>query len=183
MRNDCCKKALVVGVIFLFIGVGVQPVFAKNTIKTTSETLEDCECQPISNHNLNRLEKLSILSKNNPEISEKFEELSNRITTLKEINEKLFTPPLIICGALLVIMFNVYAIGVYFGRKGITFENLGFDIIAIMFYAIGYKIIDMAEQMLAFIFDELGCEPWNSGANPLHEMLLWEDKKDEERLL
>jgi hypothetical protein len=48
MEGNMFKKSLVVGIIFLFIGVGVQPVFAKNTIKTTiSETLEDCECQPI----------------------------------------------------------------------------------------------------------------------------------------
>ena len=49
MEGNMLKKALVVGIIFLFIGVGVQPVFAKDTIKTTiSETLEDCRCQHIS---------------------------------------------------------------------------------------------------------------------------------------
>ena len=126
-RNIFWKKGLAVGIIVLFIGIGVQPVFAKDTIKTTSKTLEDCGCQTVNNHNLNslielsnRIERLlsrveiftnfiSILYKNNPEISEKCEEISSSITTLKEINKELkldssFTDHLIICIVLETIL-------------------------------------------------------------------------------
>jgi hypothetical protein len=170
MRDCLFRKALVVGIIFLFIGVGVQPAFAKNTIKTTiSETLEDCECQTVSNHNFDRLEKLSIriekllnrvkiftnivaiLSKNNPEISkEKFEELSNRITRLKDINEKLDEPPQIICSALLITSLTLKGIGFYFGIQALEFEEAGMLLIANMLKTIGASIV-----MSSFIFDEI----------------------------
>jgi hypothetical protein len=178
MEKNMFKKGLVVGIIFLFIGVSVQPAFAKNTIKTTiSETLEDCECQTVSNHNLDRLDKLSIrtnmllnrakiftnivgiLSKNNPEISkEKFEELSNRITILKEINEKQLWPGHPICTALLFITFSLYIAVGYYYDKAQHWEGLGFDGIADLFYAISDKIFDTCET-LAILWDELGCNP------------------------
>ena len=96
------KKALVVGIIVLFIGVGVQPAFANEVSITnkTSDVEEDCNCNPVSNLHLVRLERIlnrvesytniiSIFSNRNPVIQEKCEELSNEITTLKETNNEL----------------------------------------------------------------------------------------------
>ena len=145
MERNMFKKGLVVGIIFLFIGVGVQPAFAKNTIKTTiSETLEDCECQTVSNHNFDRLEK--------------FEEISNRITILKEINEKsnLYNPT--VCLALKLMVISEMGIGLFYHELSFAFELAGFEGIAEMFYQIGLKFYEMAGY-IAGIMDDLGCPP------------------------
>ena len=42
MRNDCCKKGLVVGIIVLFLGVGFQPALANEvSITKTSENTKE----------------------------------------------------------------------------------------------------------------------------------------------
>ena len=99
MRSSCIKNVLVVAVILLFVGVCVQPAFAINPNLSDSE--DDCDiCLKVSNLNLVRLENLSnkiykydnilsVLSKNYPEFTEKYQELSERITTFKEINKEL----------------------------------------------------------------------------------------------
>jgi hypothetical protein len=91
IKNKNIKKILVVGIIILFIGVGIQPAFANDiSITTTSNIKEDCGCQPISNLHLVRLERLlnrveiytnilSLLFKHNSEVKEKCELLSNKI--------------------------------------------------------------------------------------------------------
>ena len=175
MERNMLKKALVVGIIFLFIGVSVQPVFAKNTIKTTiSETLEDCECQPVSNHNFDRLEKLSIrtekllnrakifthivaiLSKNNPEISkDKFVELSNRITTLKEINEKQHPPA--ICLALDLMIASLFIIAYIYNVMFQKFYDMGFYGLAEMIRQMYNKLSLLLEDIDA-LWHELGCD-------------------------
>jgi hypothetical protein len=102
------KKVVVVGIIVLFIGVGVQPSFANEvSITAISNNEDDCNCEPISNLHLvireilsnkldrllNRLEVYTgiilILYRYNPDVTEKFEELSNEIITFKEINNAL----------------------------------------------------------------------------------------------
>ncbi len=101
-NNKIWKKGLVVGIIVLFIGVGIQPAFANEVSITnkTSEVEEDCNCNPVSNLHLIRLERMlnrvesytniiSIFSYRNPVIKEKFEELSNEITSLREMNNAL----------------------------------------------------------------------------------------------
>ena len=47
------KKLLVVGIIVLFIGVGVQPAFAIETESSVDniEKKEDCDCQGINGEN------------------------------------------------------------------------------------------------------------------------------------
>ena len=99
MRTYCLKNGLVVGVILLFIGIAIQPAIAVNPISTDNE--DDCDiCPKISNLHLvrlrsliNRVEtpdnKLSVISKFHPKLAEKYQELFNRITTLKEINKEL----------------------------------------------------------------------------------------------
>ena len=82
MQKSLFRKGLVLGIIALFIGVGIQPVFAVET-KTSimnKGSVEDCtNCQVDSNLYRVRLEKLldrlesyikilGILYKDNPEI-------------------------------------------------------------------------------------------------------------------
>ena len=89
-------KTLIVGVIVLFIGVGIQPAFAVTPNDSDSE--DDCNlCPKVSNLHLvrlknllNRLEKydniLSALSKHYPEFEERYQELSDRLTAFIEMD-------------------------------------------------------------------------------------------------
>jgi hypothetical protein len=110
-------KSLVVGVIVLFIGVGVQPAFAVTSI--TSDSDDECNlCPKLSKQHivrvkslLDRLEKydneLSVLSKLNPEIEEKYQEISNYINSDKPISIR----PLCIFLELQIYWFTEMGIG------------------------------------------------------------------------
>lgn len=108
MQIRIIKKSLVIGIIFIFIGVGIQPAFAIDISNNKqAESEEDCKCQVDDDYSLvriksllNRAERLissveiftkliPILSKDIPEVSEDFEELSEKITTFREKNEEL----------------------------------------------------------------------------------------------
>ena len=43
-QRDLLSKTLVVGVIVLFIGVGIQPVFADNPTPISEEVYENSDC-------------------------------------------------------------------------------------------------------------------------------------------
>jgi hypothetical protein len=118
------RKGLVAGIIFLFIAIGFQPAFAVEISNdATSDNIEDCGCDVVDDYDivrvksllnraersLNRVEIFSkiipILHKDNPELIEDCEELSEKITTFKEMNEELktystFQYPYIICNYL-----------------------------------------------------------------------------------
>ena len=83
------KEILILGIIFLFIGLGINPAFAVEISNdTTSEDIEDCDCEVTDNFDivrikslLNRAERsinrvetfaklIPILSKDNPEVFE-----------------------------------------------------------------------------------------------------------------
>jgi len=105
------RKRLVIAVIFLFIAVSFQPVFADDSKSLTNDTKneKDCGCKIVSDEQrirfeklLNRLEiqikKLSLSFKENPRFIEKYEKLSNKILTLDELNLELKSnSPIIIC--------------------------------------------------------------------------------------
>jgi hypothetical protein len=99
---------IIIGIIVLFIGVGIQPAFANEvSITAISNNKEDCNCKPVSNLHLvvlerlsNRLDRLldrlevytgviSILYRHKPDFTEKFNEFSNEIITLRESNNDL----------------------------------------------------------------------------------------------
>jgi len=96
------KKILAVGITILFIGVGIHPAFAVDT-KTSivnQQNEENCGCGVINKKDLikverllNRFEvysKLLLVSiKYNPQIAKLSKGLSNEITTLTEMCEKL----------------------------------------------------------------------------------------------
>ena len=96
------RKLLVFGIILLFLGVGFQPALANEiSTNTVSDVDEDCiECQPVSRVDLLKVRLLLIrlevftnviLSRfgNIPRVSEKNEEIYDKISTLKEINNEL----------------------------------------------------------------------------------------------
>ena len=149
-------KTLVVGVIVLFIGIGIQPAFA--VTPNTTDSKDDCKlCPKVSSLHLfrlkrllNRLEKydneLSVLSKLNPEIEEKYQEISNYINTDKPISIR----PL--CIILEILMDTFAVLGEYFVGQldsWIFGESLLYYIIpiiacfsiAIMFQLVGVGIL------------------------------------------
>ena len=112
---------MAVGIILLFIGVAVQPAFANEVSTTTSSDTEDeCDICPKASKShlvlikslINRVEKydnqLSVSSKLNLEIGEKYKELSDRISSIIEIDNGLNTNgdyP-IICNILFLLIYG-----------------------------------------------------------------------------
>ena len=97
MKGKMLSKTLVVGVIVLFIGVGIQPAFAVTPDKSESD--DDCNlfAKKISKPHLvllksllniidRQINKLSIISKQNPILEKKYPELFTKIAILKEIS-------------------------------------------------------------------------------------------------
>jgi hypothetical protein len=67
MKKDYAKKGLVIGIIFLFIGVGVYPAIAVKLNTSSTNTIDKVEnknisINDISNFNLNKLNLLMFLS-------------------------------------------------------------------------------------------------------------------------
>jgi hypothetical protein len=118
-------KFLIVGVIVIFIGVGVQPAVAVDVKNYISKNEKECDiCPKVSKSHivlvdslLNRMEKydtqLSELSKYYPEFEEKYKKLSDIISTLPDVeNEDLKSTDWefpIICGILSVILETIFS--------------------------------------------------------------------------
>ena len=180
MRNHCCKKALVVGIIVLFIGVGVYPAVSSVPIKTTnilqidelespviSDSEEDCNCKPVSNLHLVRIERLvnrivvynnllSLLSRHNPEVAEKYQEISDEITALRELTNELkpdtdWEDNPVICMILFIILFVLSNIGMRFLYLSEDFER--FPILSNFFYLI-YVIFQKMASPYWYLFLE-----------------------------
>ena len=138
------------------------------TSVVSANEVEDCNCKPtISDLQVVRIERLlnkvkiytnfiSLLSKNNPEIKEKCEELSNMIITLKEINKETLTPPQIICSALIFLFLTTYITSIYVYTVGMQFEEFNLNKIANMIYQISEKLLKIAHE-ISDIISELDC--------------------------
>ena len=100
-RNPVLYKILVVGVIVLFIGIGIQPAFAVDTKTTISNNQnEDCKsCDEVSESDLIKIDKLLnkvdvysklllMLSKYNSELREMSEELSNQLSNINKLYDE-----------------------------------------------------------------------------------------------
>ena len=99
--SNMVYKTLVIGVIVLFIGVGIQPAIAVD-IKTTisNNQNEDCKsCDEVSESDLIKIEKLLnkvdvysklllLLSKYNSELRELSEELSNQLSNINKLYDE-----------------------------------------------------------------------------------------------
>ena len=134
----------VVGVSDVSLNRKIEKIEDNNTITETYDN-DDCGCQDVSNQHLvnlerllNRLESYSkiilLLPKFYPDIAEECKELSNRITSLAEMNEELKSDsPFkdVICFALLMaflafngIMFALGDIMLAFGEDSIVWKLL-----------------------------------------------------------
>jgi hypothetical protein len=104
MKSKLYCKILAIGIIILFIGVGIHPAFAVDTKQsmTIKASEEDCGCNEVDDRQLVVLEKqltrmevysklLLVLSRFNPELKEISEELVDGISTLSGIFEEIET--------------------------------------------------------------------------------------------
>jgi hypothetical protein len=117
------KILLCIGITILFPGVGIQPAIASDVSNSISNDEDDCDiCPKVSKRHfailrslVERLEKrvniLSVLSKYNPKNIEKFEELSNQVSTFnKMFNKFTFEQYPIICITLFMILLSTFPI-------------------------------------------------------------------------
>ncbi len=119
-------KMLVIGVIILFIGIGIQPAIASNiSITKTSDSEDECNlCPSVTKKNLVRLKGivnsidkydniLSKFSKRDPQIAVKYQELSNVI--FNSNNELEYNLPIqnnmSICDILVLLLFPILMFG------------------------------------------------------------------------
>ena len=179
------KILIVVGITILFLGVGIQPAIAVTT--NTSDIDDNCNlCPKVKKHNivrlkslLNRLDQydnqLSALSKKYPEVAEKSQELSERITTIKEMNTKLnsitdweTTPAL--CLILIIIWGVSFGLAGFFLILSNIFASLRINILMYMFGFLAIFFIDLfgISYVLA---KSLGCIPDYSLTNNLSDNL------------
>ncbi len=118
MKNKLLSKILAIGIIILFIGVGIHPAFAVDTKQSIRfNQSEKCrECSEISDADLVKVESLLnrvgvysklllVLSRYNPELREISEDLSYLISTFKKSDLKD-----IICDWLFNIINSLYTI-------------------------------------------------------------------------
>ena len=164
----------VVGFSDISLNRKIEKIEDNNTITETYDN-EDCGCQPVSNLNLvrferlsNRLEKLSnkleiytnivsILSKNNLVIAEKYKDSSNEIVTLKELNEELktdiiFQDSSFICDILETIFNNVEEMLYYYEEKAIEAEEAGNNLLVFLYLSLWFLYL----SILRIIY-EIGC--------------------------
>ena len=149
------KKGLTVVIIALFIGVGVYPAVSSVPIKTSnilqdeeldtsivtdiSDSEEDCNCKPVSNLHLVKLKRLvnrilvynnllSLLSKHHPDLAEKYQEISDEITELREMTNELkpnqpFQYDPLICGILGILTIQIGLVMATFIMLSVTFSE------------------------------------------------------------
>jgi hypothetical protein len=140
MRKDMIVKALVLGVICLFIGVGVQPAFAVDIPETEEVEPKDYLFETI------------IEIANNPDVKDLFEEFENCINfdfNGKYIFRQLFFKnPELLC----TIIFSKPEITTQYLDK--TY-NQGIELIAIFGEEKAYEILDSVEITNPNLLDDL----------------------------
>jgi hypothetical protein len=166
------RNALAVSIILLFIGIAVQPSIATvqpESIDVEYSTVNEevCNCQTVRKSHLiliksllNRLEKLdnklSVISKYNPIVPEVYQELSDRIAKLKDINKVLKSDwkyP-VVCTILIILLLIFSNIG------GIIYmayyiNPVLYSILLSVLFIISYPIF-----ILILRFDCMYWPPW-----------------------
>jgi hypothetical protein len=116
MKKELLIKTFVISIVFLFIGVSFQPVFAVDNKSSTDniKNENDCDCETVSDVQLIRIDKLlntlefytkklSFLFKDNTRFIEKCKELSKSISRIRVMNNE----PELLCLFMIVYFFTV----------------------------------------------------------------------------
>jgi hypothetical protein len=134
-------KIFVVGVIVLFVGIGIQPAFANVSNTMKSEKDDDCDiCPKISNQEIVRLNSmiyklrilnktLSLLSSYNSKYKEKYQDFSNKISNIEELSNDLddntqYNDDSIFCNVLFsIVLVYIGIVPPILSLQNFLFEN------------------------------------------------------------
>ena len=169
------KKIIIIGIIFLFVGMGFQPAFAvENRVSNDNiEKVEDCDCQTkdrlnpiVVMHLMTRLQVVtnSLLSRfgHIPEVKEKCQEVLDEINSFNPLSRL----PLI-CLPLLNIALGSYLIFEHLDEiMKELYENGSIICLVIrLFLAYPYVALVFIYYIIGDIGKLLGC--WNEPPEPL----------------
>jgi len=104
MQKKHTRGILAIGIVVLFIGVGIHPAFAVNTKQSmvNKVSVEDCGCGEVSDTDLVKVDRLLdrvefysklllVLSQHHPELREISEELSNQLSNINKLYDEFNT--------------------------------------------------------------------------------------------
>lgn len=165
-QGNLLSKTLVIGVVVLFVGVSLSSAVSINAKSAMDhEQSEECrECNEVSDADLIKVERLlerveiyskllMVLSKNNPEIKENYENLADMISILNTLNSKES-----ICNWLedkwYDIMFNI---GPYYaGLWYVYFYYKHKFILSFIPFSIAMMYVSLT-WLIWIIYDIIGC--------------------------
>ena len=144
MPNKLVKKGLIIGIILLFIGIGIQPALSNElTIPTISDIEKECDCQSngkahLAEKLLNRLDKDEVLSKD--------------IKLFEEFNSVLSDRP--ICN-MLEDLYKDYLI------KAVIYLDKALDPYELLILTVVYLSMSMVyaylSSVILMIYKSIGC--------------------------
>jgi len=150
MKEKILYKSLVIGIVVLFIGVGIQPAFANNvSISKKSDKENDCNLCAKKVNRLNYYNnQLSLLYRQHPEFKEKYKNLKEKILNYQVLDKDSF------CDKLESIMNFFIPIMVSLESIGILLSDFGFKLIPYIFYGLSIipAILFTPFSLLYFIF-------------------------------
>jgi len=150
MKVRMLNKGLAIAVIILFVGVGIQPAYAINS--DASEIDDDCNlCLKVNKQFVFKIKslickievnrnKLSKLSKYNPDIEEKFTKISSRFSFLKQFSENyvLYWNFPFICSYLFVVQLSLILFQFLFlFNKDFPISDFMIEIIDVLGFKLG----------------------------------------------
>ncbi len=130
MQKKHTRGILAIGIVVLFIGVGIHPALAVNNKQSmvNKVSVEDCGCGEVSDTDLVKVDRLLdrvevysklllVLSKHNPELREMSKGLSNQLANINKLYDEFNTdilqqikhPICYILEPLYVIIFIIWA--------------------------------------------------------------------------
>jgi len=170
MKKEWLVKTLALGVVVLFICVSIHPAFAIDTKKSiiVNQSDECSDCRELNNAELVKVDRLLnkvevysklflVLSKYTPEIKEEIEELSDKISTLKEELADETTLPTI-CVILEVIHEILKGLYCFFEELAYAIEPRFY--IASLLASICSETVQIIKFNIFFIGHLLSCWEW-----------------------
>ncbi len=177
MQRKHTRGILAIGIVVLFIGVGIHPAFAVNTKQSmiNKVSVEDCGCGEVSDTDLVKVERLLdrvevysklllVLSKHNPELREMSEELSNQLANINKLYDEFNTnilqqfkhPVCYILEPLYVIIFIIWGFATEICKMAALVYNS--VLLLILFFPI-YMVVTPIFWFLVDMIVKYDCEP------------------------
>ena len=168
---------LAIGIVVLFIGVGIHPAFAVNTKQSmvNKESVEDCGCGEVSDTDLVKVDRLLdrvevysklllVLSQHYPELREMSEELSDKLSNVNKLYDEFNTnilqqikrPICYILEPLYVIIFIIWGFANVMCQLAAKAYN------SVLLFIIFFPVVIIVSPIYSFSIDMIekyDCEP------------------------